>query len=242
MKEISSKTLAIIPARGGSKGIPRKNIKNFAGKPLIAWTIETAQKSLAFDRICVATDDKEISDIAKGLGIEVPFLLPPELTQDDSSILRVIAYVLEWFEKNSGQKYEYAVLLEPTNPLRTVNHIKESLEMLSGSNADSVVSVSRVPGHFNPHWQFTIEQGGELTIFTGEGIRDIVPRRQHLPATYYRDGAIYAFKTNLLFSDKPSIYGERALAYVIDEKYTIDIDEPGDWDFAEKKKVDIHKV
>lgn len=235
MPVLYENTLAIIPARGGSKGIPRKNIKELSGKPLIAWSIEAALEADATKRVVVATDDSEIAQIAKKHGAEVPFLLPSELTQDDSSILDVIKYVLEWFKKEMGEDYSQVLFLEPTSPLRTPQHIKESIDLFNNKDADSVVSVMRVPGHFSPHWQFVLDNDSALSIFTNENIRNIIPRRQQLPATYTRDGAIYLFKSNLLFNETPGIYGERVFAYVIDPKYTVDIDEPSDWDIAEKK-------
>lgn len=235
MPALYENTLAIIPARGGSKGIPRKNIKELAGKPLIGWSIEAALEANATKRVVVATDDSEIAQISKKYGAEAPLLLPSELTQDDSSILDVIKYVLEWFKKEKGEDYAQVLFLEPTSPLRTPRHIKEAIDLFNKKEADSVVSVMRVPGHFSPHWQFVVDDNNELNIFTGENIKNIIPRRQQLPATYTRDGAIYLFKSNLLFNKTPSIYGERVFAYVIDPKYTVDIDEPSDWDIAEKK-------
>jgi len=235
MGKTSAKTLAIIPARGGSKGISRKNIKEFAGRPLIAWTIEPARASGVFDRIIVATEDEEISDIAQQHGVEMPLLLPGELTQDDSSILTVIKYVLEQLEKKKGEKYENVVLLEPTFPIRTTVHIKESLDLFNSKDVDSVVSVVPVDGHFNPHWQFTVKDDHTLSVFTGENMSDIIPRRQQLPVTYTRNGAIYIFKASLLFQDPISIYGNKTIAYIMGKEFAVDIDEPKDWDLAEKK-------
>lgn len=235
MPEIKRKTLAIIPARGGSKGIPRKNIKHLAGKPLIARTIEPARAAGVFDRVVVSTDDAEIADVARQHHADVPFLRPQALAQDETPTLPVIEHAVQWLKENEGVEYEYVVVLEPTFPLRTPEHIKEALALLYESDADSVVSVVPVPGHFKPHWQFLLNDNQTLSVFTGEAVRDIIPRRQELPVTYTRNGAIYAFKANLLFQENPTMYGEKTVGYLMGEEYSVDIDEPDDWDRAEAK-------
>jgi len=235
------KILAIIPARGGSKGVPQKNIKNMAGKPLIAWTIELACSSGLFDSVIVSTDDAKISGIALKHGADVPFLRPLELAQDDTPTLPVIAHAVNWLKKNKGMEYEYIVLLEPTFPMRTEQHISEAIELLYSSGADSVVSVVPIHGHFNPHWQFTIDKDNTPQIFTGEDISDIVTNRQELPVTYTRNGAIYAFKTELLFEKKPSLYGRKVQAYIMGEEFNTDIDTLDDWGHAERKMNNINK-
>lgn len=237
MEKTRKKTLCIIPARGGSKGIPRKNIKEFAGKPLIAWTIESAKAAGVFDRIIVSTDDKEISEIAQHYEADVPFLRPSELAQDDTPTISVIVHAVQWLEENQEDSFECIVLLEPTFPLRTPQHIKEALSLFNEGDADSVVSVVPVPGHFNPHWQFTINSDQRLTVFTGEDFRDIIPRRQALPTTYTRNGAMYVFKADLLSEDVPNMYGNKVLAYVMEEKYCADIDTQEDWNRTEEKRI-----
>jgi len=235
------KILAIIPARGGSKGVPKKNIKNMAGKPLIAWTIKLAHSSGLFDSVIVSTDDAEISNVALKHGADVPFLRPLELAQDDTPTLPVVVHAVDWLKKNKGMEYEYIVLLEPTFPMRTEKHISEAIKLLHSSGADSVVSVVPTPGHFNPHWQFTIDKDNTPKIFTGEDISDITTQRQKLPVTYTRNGAIYAFKTELLFEKKPSLYGRKVQAYIMGEEYDVDIDTTNDWNHAEKKMDNINK-
>lgn len=242
MVKTKGNVLAIIPARGGSKGIPRKNIKELAGKPLIAWTIETALTSKSIDRVIVSTDDEEIAAVARRHNADVPFMRPRELAEDDTPTLPVIIHAAEWVEKNEGMEYEYIVILEPTSPLRTSQHITEAMALLRENGTDSVVSIIPVPGHYNPHWQFTLDDKNTLRIFTGEEMKDIIPRRQLLPTTYTRNGAIYAFKKNLLFSGAPSIYGNNVIGYRMEEEYSVDIDTLEDWIRAEEKISIMKKI
>lgn len=227
------KVLAIIPARGGSKGIPRKNIRDFKGKPLIAWSVEASLSSGVFSDVVVATDDEEIAQIAKEHGAEAPFLLPAELTQDNSSIIDVIVHVLSTL-KEAGREYEYMALIEPTSPLRTKEHIQEGVGILLESGCDSVVSVVPVPTDYNPHWQFFVGEEKELRPAMVETMQDIIPRRQMLPESYTRNGVLYACKTDLLFGEKPTIYGPDTRAYVMDRKYEVTIDTEEDWKKAEE--------
>lgn len=231
-------TLAIIPARGGSKSIPRKNGKLLLGKPLVVWSIESALESKAFGRITLATDDAEFAALARTHGVDSPFLLPESLTQDDSSILDVVQYTLDWLREHKGEEYTHVALLEPTFPLRTAQHITEGLALFDDT-VDSVVAVAPVPAHFNPRWQFTVGEQSELEVYTGEAVQDIVPRRQMLSATYFRNGGLYAFRAGLKAHGKLSLYGERVRAYVMGPEYTVDIDSPEDWALAEKKLTEL---
>ncbi|MFZ2555294.1 MAG: acylneuraminate cytidylyltransferase family protein [Minisyncoccia bacterium] len=231
---MKKKTLGIITARGGSKGIPRKNIKLLGGKPLIAHTIEAAKESGIFDRVILSTDDAEIAEIGKQYGAEVPFMRPEELAQDKTPTLPVLIHALEWLKTNEGYEPEAVAILQPTSPLRRPEHLKDAHELFVQSGADSVVSMKEVPGHHNPHWQFRVGDDGRIEIFTGESFVDIVKRRQDLPKTHTRNGAIYLFKTGLLFEDPPSFYGRDVRAYVMDERSSVNIDEPADFERAEE--------
>jgi N-acylneuraminate cytidylyltransferase len=231
---MDKRTLGIIPARGGSKSIPRKNIKPFCGKPLIAWAIETLRASGVLDRVVVSTDDEEIAAAAKKFGAEVPFMRPAELAEDTTPTLPVLQHALTWLKENEGYAPHYVVLLEPTSPGKRPFHITQAVSLLKESGADAVVSISEVPGVFNPHWQFTLEENNRLRIFTGEEIKNIIRRRQELPRTYCRGSSVYGFKTELLFAAEPSFYGEDTRGYVIDARYSFDIDTPEDWDIAER--------
>lgn len=231
--EKMAKVLGIMVARGGSKSIPRKNAKELGGKPLVAWTIEAAKKSGIFDRIILSTDDKEIAAISKELDIEVPFMRPKELAEDSTATLPVIEHAVSWMKENENYDPDFVAILQPTAPLRQDWHLKEAFELLQKSGADSVVSVSPIPGEHNPHWQFSIEPDGALKLFTDEPISKIIKRRQELPATYTRNGAIYIFKKELLDLQEPNFYGKKTYGYVMEPKYSVNIDMPEDWFRAE---------
>ncbi|MFA4872385.1 MAG: UDP-N-acetylglucosamine 2-epimerase [Patescibacteria group bacterium] len=234
-----SEILGIVPARGGSKSIPRKNIKLFCDKPLLAWTIDACVRSGKLDRLILSTDDAEIADIGRHAGADVPFLRPTALAQDHTPSLAVLQHAIQWLKENQGYLPAYVVLLEPTSPGRMHYHIREAIELLLTSGADSVVSVTEVPGHFNPHWQFVMQDTNMLKLYTDQPVSGIVPRRQELPKTYYRNGAIYALKTELLLNSEPSLYGKQVRAYVMDGKYSLDIDTPEDWEKAEHSFLQI---
>lgn len=227
--------LGIIPARGGSKSILRKNIKSFAGKPLIGWAIETLKQSGVAGRVIVSTDDEEIAEVARKHGAQVPFMRPAELAQDSTPTLPVLEHALQWLKENEGYSPDYVVLLEPTSPSKRPFHVREVVKMLMDTGADSVISVSEVPGILNPHWQLKLGEGGRVELFTGGSMKNVIRRRQDLPKTHYRNSSIYAFKSELLFQDDPSFYGEDVRAYVTDFKYAFDIDTPEDWEFAERQ-------
>ncbi len=222
--------LGIIPARGGSKGVPRKNIRQIAGRPLIAYTIQAAQNSRLLTRFVTSTDDPEISQTASSLGCEV-IERPSELAQDTTPMLPVIQHVLLYMFQSPRFFPDVTVILQPTSPMRTGKHIDEALTLMDRSQADTVISVSLVPEHYNPHWQFTIHDG-VLHLFTGQPISQIITRRQDLPHTYTRNGAIYAFKTDLVFS-KGSIYSERCIPYVMPYEDLVNIDSEDDIRLAE---------
>ena len=234
------KILGIITARGGSKGIPGKNIKLLLGKPLIAYTIDAAKASGAFDpavggasRLILSTDDEEIAKVAKSYGIEVPFMRPKELAEDKTPHLPVIQHAVSWLRDHEQYKPDAVMILQPTAPLRQHSHIKETIELFIKSGADSVVSVSELPSKFHPKWQFVLAANSQLNIFTGEPFPQIVTRRQDLPKTYTRNGAIYLFKPELLFKNPPSFYGGIVRGYVMKEEDSVNIDSMDDWQKAE---------
>lgn len=231
---MSDLSVAFIPARGGSKGIPRKNIKVLGEKPLIVWSIEAALETGIFHKVIVTTDDNEIADIARQYGAEVPFLRPTTLAADDTPTLPVLVHAMQWLEKHEPNTYQQAVLLEPTFPLRKPQDIIKAVELLKSTQVDSVVSVIPVEKHMNPNWQFTIGHERVLRLFTGEEMGNIIPRRQDLPDTYIRNGAIYVIRTALLLQQRPSLYGIKSAAYIMDEQDTIDINTDEDWARAEE--------
>ncbi len=232
---MTPKVLGIITARGGSKGIPGKNVRPLLGKPLIAYTIEAAKKSGALDRLILTTDDLKIADVAKQYGCEVPFMRPAELAQDGSQHLPVLQHAVTWLKEHEGYYPDYIMLLQPTAPLRQAFHIKEAVDLLIRHQADSVISVASVPDHFSPYKSMVIGADGFLRLATGDPVYKRVARRQDLPKTYWSVGSIYCFKTGLLFLPEGSnFYGEKVIPHVIDWKYVADIDTPADWETAEK--------
>ncbi len=229
------KILGVITARGGSKSIPRKNIKELYGKPLIVYTVEAAQKSGVFGRIILSTDDEEIAEVAKRYGVEVPFVRPPELAQDTTPHLPVMQHAVTWLKDQEGYEPDFVAILQPTAPLRQAFHLREAVELLQKTGADSVVSMMEIPGHFSPYWAVKVDGDGLGTLLlSGEPIKKRIPRRQSLPKAYTNNGAIYLFRTSLLFdSAEPNFYGDKVAAYIMEDEYNVNIDSPEDWDLAE---------
>lgn len=231
---MNSKVLGVITARGGSKGIPGKNIKPFLGKPLIAYTIETAQKSGVLDRIILSTDDSVIAEVAKRYGCEVPFMRPTGLAGDKAHHLPVMQHAVTWLKNNEGYYPDYVMILQPTSPLRQPFHIQEALTLILKTNADAVLSVSKIPENFSPYKAMLKDEQGFLRLFNGDPIKKRTAQRQDLRQAYWSDGSIYLFKTNLLFdTQEPSFYGDRVVSYLIENKYVADINVPEDWESAE---------
>lgn len=213
--------LAIIPARGGSKGIPRKNIINVNGKPLIQYTIDEAKKSKYIDKIIVSTEDQEIADVALSCGAEIPFIRTEDLSKDTSKSIDVVLDAI--YKLNAlGYKYDYVILLQPTQPLRKSFHIDQAVEKIIEYNEDSLLSISEVREH--PILMKTIDENGRLQSLLNKS-SDV--RRQEFEKIYIVNGAIYINKINEKLNKETSLNDNR-LAYVMDKKYNLDIDEPED--------------
>jgi CMP-N,N'-diacetyllegionaminic acid synthase len=228
------RVLAVIPARGGSKGIPGKNLKLLAGKPLIVYTLEAADLSGVFDRLIVSTDDRAIAEVAQAHGCEVPFLRPPELARDDTPHLPVMQHAVAWLRDHEAYQPDAVMILQPTSPLRRPEDMRDAVALLGQSGADSVLSVSEVPAHMHPMRMLRVSADGSATLFaTGEPVRRRINRRQDLPAAWVMNGAIYAFRTAVLFAEEPSLYGDRTVAIKMPAPYGISIDDPDDWEVAE---------
>lgn len=222
--------LAIIPARGGSKGIPRKNIKLFAGYPLIAYSIEAGLRANQVTRVIVSTDDEEIAAVARQYGAQVPFLRPPELAQDDTRDLPVFQQALAWLEEFEDYKAEIVVQLRPTSPIRPRNCVDDAISLLlEHPDADSVRGV--VPSGQNPHKMWRIDRGsGMMTpLLKVEGIDEpFNAPRQLLPQIYWQTGHIDAIRASVI-TQKNSMSGSRIFPLILDSRYTVDIDTPFDW-------------
>lgn len=223
------KVLGIIPARGGSKGVPRKNIKLLAGKPLLAYTAESALQAKLLSKVILSTEDSEIAEVGKSLGLEVPFLRPPELALDTAPTLPVVIHAIDYLQK-TGEEFDAICLLQPTNPLRRAEDIDKCIELLEKSGADSVISVMKVPHEYNPNWVYWQKENGEMVLTTGEN--EPIPRRQDLPPAFHREGSIYLTKTEVLLN-YGNLYGKTVRGYEIDSNNSVNIDTIEDWHSAE---------
>jgi len=223
------RTLGIIPARGGSKGVPRKNIKLLGGKPLLQYTAEAALAARRLTRVILTTEDEEIAAVGRRCGLDVPFLRPAELSQDDTPTLPVIQHAVRSLEAQ-GDAYDFICVLQPTNPLRKPEDIDGCLRLLEESNLDAVVSVLRVPHQFNPHWVYFQTKDGRLALSTGESVP--ISRRQDLPPAFHREGSVYATCRDVLMKHG-SLYGQRLGGYELDGVDNVNIDGLEDWQRAE---------
>lgn len=226
--------LGIVPARGGSKSLPRKNIRSIAGRPLIAWTILASSASARLTRLIVTTDDEEIAAVARREGAEVPFLRPAALAGDHVTDLPVFQHCLEWLAANEGYSPDLVVHLRPTSPLRTAGHIDAAIELLCDSpDADSVRSVCPAPQHPMKTWR---RDAGWLAPFVPEevfGIREAFNQpRQLLPEAFVQNGAVDVIRADTIMR-LHSMSGSRIRPFVMDEEVSINIDSSMDWDFAE---------
>jgi CMP-N,N'-diacetyllegionaminic acid synthase len=223
------RVLGLIPARGGSKGVTRKNIRSLCGKPLLQWTAEAALAAETLARVVVSTEDEEIAEVGRGCGLEVPFLRPWDLAADDTPTLHVVQHALRALEK-AGDRFDAVCLLQPTSPFRRSSDIDACIELLAVSYADSVMSILRVPPEYNPHWVYFRADDGSLKLSTGES--QPLPRRQLLPPAFHRDGSIYVTRRHVVL-EQESLYGTRVLGYEVDRANTINIDTVADWVRAE---------
>jgi CMP-N,N'-diacetyllegionaminic acid synthase len=225
------KVLGIIPARGGSKGIPRKNIVPLLGKPLLAYTAEAALAAKRLSRVVLSTEDEEIAKIGREWGLEVPFLRPRELARDDTPTLPVLQHALRWLEENEGDFFQYICILQPTHPLRRAADIDGCIELMEREQADTVITILPVPHHYNPHWVYFQDKSGPLHLSTGE--TNPIPRRQELPPAFHREGSVYVSRRDIVMTQE-SYYGNRLLGYLIDPARSVNIDGPQDLEKVEK--------
>jgi CMP-N-acetylneuraminic acid synthetase len=213
--------LGIIPARGGSKGIPRKNLVDLAGKPLIAYSIEAGVAATSISRLIVSTEDEEIARVSKNLGAAVPFVRPPELASDQAHSLPVVQHALTAMEAIDGCTFDAVVMLQPTTPLRTAQDIDTGIGMLFESGADSVVSVVDV-GANHPYRMKRIEDDGRLVNFVEQGFEDMRPR-QELPPVYIRSGDLYIARRHVVM-ELGTLVGPHCRAVIIPVERAINID------------------
>lgn len=215
--------LAIIPARGGSKRLPRKNVLDLCGKPIIAYSIEAALKSKYIDKVIVSSDDEEILDISKKFGADI-IKRPIDLANDTATTFDTIKHTIDNFEK-----YDYIVLLQPTSPLRNEKHIDEAIQLLEEKNADAIVSVCEMD--HSPLWSNTLPKDGNMSNFLKDEILN--KRSQDLEKYYRLNGAIYICKTEKLIENKSFFLKDNIFAYIMNRENSVDIDEEIDFKIAE---------
>lgn len=219
--------LAVIPARGGSKGVPNKNIKELKGKPLIAYTIEAALQSGIFEKVVVSTDSPKIAGIAGQCGAEVPFLRPDEISGDFASSDDAIIHAIDFY-KEKGITYSEVCKLQPTSPLRNIQHLKNAYQLMKEKNADFVVSVCEC--EHSPRWTGILGEDLSMNDFMREDVRRSC--RQVLPTYYRLNGAIYMAKCHSFYKEK-NFFGANGYAYIMSQEDSIDIDSELDFRIAE---------
>jgi len=223
------RTLGIITARGGSKGIPRKNIRFLGAKPLLQYTAEAALAAKRLTRVVLSTEDKEIAEVGRQCGLEVPFMRPPELARDEMPTLPVLQHAVRALEA-AGESYDAICLLQPTTPFRSSENIDACIQLLAESGADCVMTVLPVPAEHNPHWVYFRNGDGLLRLSTGE--ETPISRRQMLPPAYHREGSVYVTRRDILM-EQNSLYGSNVAGHLVDASKSVNLDTPGDWDRAE---------
>lgn len=215
------KVLALIPARGGSKGVPRKNIRPVGGKPLIVWTIDTAVAARAlFHRVLVSTDDPEIAAIAQAAGAEVPFLRPAELASDQARSLPVVQHAIAWVEKNDDVKLDWVMLLQPTEPFREVHDLERGLELAAAGGCDSVISVVQVFAT-HPILMKRIEDGCLLPFCLEE--KEGTRRQDYDPPAYMRNGAVYLTRRDVVM-EGCSLWGDVIRPLIMPPERSVSVD------------------
>ena len=218
---IQGKTiLAVIPARGGSKRLPRKNIMLLNNKPLLAYSIEAGVGSKYVDEVMVSTDDEEIAIIAQKFGASVPFLRPPGLASDEASSEIVACHALEYYQGEKGRNFDYLVLLQPTSPLRTAKHVDEAFEMLIKKKADGVISVCK--SEHSPLWANVLPEDFSMDGFISSSSLQL--RSQDLPQYYRLNGAIYICDVNRFLKERDFFLSSKVFAYQMEQSCSVDID------------------
>ncbi len=223
------RVLGLVPARGGSKGIPGKNARLLAGRPLLAYTAEAASRSRLLSRVLLTTEDPELAEIGRACGLEVAFTRPAELARDETPMLPVVQHALRWLEAR-GDSVDAVCLLQPTHPLRRAEDIDACIELCDRRGADAVVTVVAVPAEFNPHWVYFQSDSGALTLATGGPAP--IARRQDLPPAFSREGSVYVTRRDVVL-EQGSLYGRVLLGVPVDRARSVNLDTQEDWSRAE---------
>lgn len=220
--------LGVVVGRGGSKGIPRKNVRLLGGRPLISYAVVPGKESAYIDRLIVSSDDAEIIEVAKSFGAEAPFVRPAELASDTAKALPVIQHAVQFCEHEEGKKYDFIVYLEPTGPLRLAEDIDRAVEKAVDTNADSVVGLMELEDANPVRVKKIVDDRIEpFAIPEPEGLR-----RQDQEKAYLRNGSVYVFKRDSVV-DKNSLWGEVSRPYVMPRERSVNIDEESDFLVAE---------
>ncbi|MDH4319033.1 MAG: acylneuraminate cytidylyltransferase family protein [Desulfobulbaceae bacterium] len=230
------KILGLIPARGGSKGIPRKNIKLLHGKPLLCYTARAGLESTLLTKTILSTEDGEIAQTGRDCGLEVPFLRPAELAEDQSPTLPVILHALDFLAER-GEEYDAVCLLQPTSPFRDGEVIDACIRLFMESSADTLITIVPFPKEYSPYFMYCRDNDGVVRNYMGEKTK--VVRRQDVEQPYLREGSVYITSTKVLRGDK-TIYGEKVVGYPMDPEKSINIDSMDDWQRAEEYLRKIH--
>ena len=220
--------LGVIPARGGSKRLPRKNIMMLAGKPLIQWTIEAGLESNAIDRLIVSTDDTEIAEVARACGVDVPFMRPAELASDVSNSYVVLEHAHQTL-REQGEEYAYIVMLQPTSPLRTSMHIDEAAKLLEEKGANGVLGVTEIDHPVE--WCNTLPDSLEMSGFIKASVAN--SQSQQFEKRYCLNGAVYITSINKMHEENSHIYGCSMFAFIMKKCDSIDIDNDIDFEMAD---------
>jgi CMP-N,N'-diacetyllegionaminic acid synthase len=224
------RVLGLVPARGGSKGVPRKNVRPLGGKPLLQYTADAARASTRLAHVLLSTDDEEIARVGRSCGLDVPFMRPDDLAGDAAPMLPVVRHALRWFD-DRGDIFDAVCLLQPTHPLRRTADIDRCIDLLQQSGADCVMTVLAVPAEHNPHWVYFRDDDGTLHLSTGEAAP--IARRQDLPAAFHREGSVYVSRREAILDG--SLYGRRTIGVTVDPQSTVNIDDADDWAIAEAR-------
>lgn len=224
-------TLALIPARGGSKGIPRKNVAMLGDRPLIAWTIDAALQAACFDHVVVSTDDPQIAEVAQLAGAEVPFLRPSEFSGDAAPALDVIAHALAHFSQ-AGQAFDAVAYLQPTSPFRTARQLAQAHRQFIEAAPDTLVSVMAVPHNMSPgSLMHTVDGPGSPWLQSPHGQ---TLRRQEKESLFARNGPAILIMSASDVVERTRLYGERVLGFEMDRLSSLDIDDPMDLEIARR--------
>jgi CMP-N,N'-diacetyllegionaminic acid synthase len=223
--------LGLITARGGSKGIPRKNLAPCGGQPLLYWTCRAGVESKVLSRLVISSDDDELIEYAGRNGVETPFVRPAEFATDTASSLSVARHAMSWLQDNEGWRTDVLVLLQPTSPLRTAQHIDEAFALL-GPSVDSVVSVVKVPHRFSP-WAVLVPEDGRVRDYWQGELPFDKHRRQDQPTLFARNGPAVIVTRAEVLETRSSFYGAHNVPYLMAVNESVDIDDRDDLDWAD---------